>query len=144
MGRVHFVPQAFKCLWKGTPLTSPVSDCEVSWNVTDHNCGSGIEGGPGWQVSHNVANNNGYGGPQGTKGNGISLVGNDATIDSNVANGNGGNGLAGSPGNAILVTNNSRTTTRRGDSSSILARIVAIQTTSSAGTWALRYRGARR
>jgi parallel beta-helix repeat protein len=90
----------------GTPITSPVSDCQVSWNVTDDNCGNGISGGPGWQVSHNVANNNGYGGEPGSKGNGISLVGNGATIDSNVANGNGGNGLAGNPGNGYIVTNN--------------------------------------
>jgi hypothetical protein len=91
---------------EGSPITSPVSDCQVSSNVTDHNCGCGIEGGPGWQVSHNVANNNGYGGPPGTKGNGISLVGNGSTIDSNLANGNGGNGLAGDPGNSYIVTNN--------------------------------------
>lgn len=91
----------------GSPITSPVSDCIVSWNVTDHNCGSGINGGPGWEVSHNVANNNGYGGPPGTKGNGISLVGGGgATIDSNVTNGNGGNGIAGNAGNGYLVTNN--------------------------------------
>jgi len=90
----------------GTPLTSPVTDCDVSWNTANHNCGSGINGGPGWKVSHNVTNDNGYKGVIGTRGNGISLAGNDDIIDGNVANRNGGNGLAGNPGNGYLVTNN--------------------------------------
>ena len=105
-GTGSFCASGIQVPLEGTPITSPVSDCQVSWNVTDHNCGSGIEGGSGWQVSHNVANNNGYGGPPGTKGNGISLVGNGSTIDSNVANGNGGNGIAGTAGISYLVTNN--------------------------------------
>jgi len=75
-------------------------------NTANHNCGSGINGGPGWRVSHNVTNDNGKAALIGSKGDGISLVGNDAIIDGNVANGNGGNGLAGNPGNGYVVTNN--------------------------------------
>ena len=74
--------------------------------MANHNCGSGINGGPGWKVSHNVTNDDGYGGVVGSKGNGISLVGNNAIIDGNVADRNGGQGLAGEPGNGYLVTNN--------------------------------------
>jgi hypothetical protein len=105
-GTGSFCASGIQVPFGGAPITSRVSDCQVSWNVTDHNCGCGIEGGPGWQVSHNVTNNNGYRGPPGTKGNGISLIGNGSTIDSNVANGNGGNGLAGNAGNSYLMTNN--------------------------------------